>query len=180
MMIKDMQIQKDPWRHLDDENAVLDNPFTVSWDRWETMRDTWPEGTTPIGVRVTTDIDPHALGQDAHQFGIIIVDYPIFTDGRGHSVAYLLRTRYGYSGELRAAGYVTRDQVGYLRRCGFDAIVLKDGKDPHDALQGFGELATRYQPSADGNEPVWRRRVAEVAANTEGSSSLSPTVNGEA
>ena len=39
----------------------------------------------------------------------IEVNFPKFGDGRGYSTARLLRTRYGYRGELRAVGHITRD-----------------------------------------------------------------------
>src|SRR5690349_17015673 len=51
---------------------------------------------------------------------IIAVDFPSFRDGRGYSVATLLRTRYGWARQLRAIGDVLRDQLNYMRRCGFD------------------------------------------------------------
>jgi uncharacterized protein (DUF934 family) len=54
--------------------------------------------------------------------------------------------RLKYTGEIRAVGDITRDQLLYLSRCGFDSYVLKPGKDPHDALKAFSEQSVRYQP----------------------------------
>ena len=57
------------------------------------------------------------------------MNFPKFVDGRGYSTASLLRQRYGYSGELRAVGDVLHDQLFYMKRVGFDAYALKDGKN---------------------------------------------------
>ena len=44
------------------------------------------------------------------------VNFPKFGDGRGYSIARLLRERYGYQGELRAVGEVARDHLFYLEQ----------------------------------------------------------------
>ena len=179
MMIKNKRVQEDPWTHLEDEAPLCNDSFTVSWSRWQSLRTDWPVNSSPMGVRVPPDVRPQDLGEDAHRFALIIIEYPKFTDGRGYSLAFLLRTRFAYTGELRASGYVTREQVGYLERCGFDSFLIKEGKDPHAALKGFGELAMRYQPSADGVLPIWRHRVESDRSQVGPVLPLSPTRHGE-
>ncbi len=49
-----------------------------------------------------------------------------YTDGRGYSLARLLRDRYRFAGELRATGDVLTDQIGLLLRAGFDTIEVND------------------------------------------------------
>jgi uncharacterized protein (DUF934 family) len=73
------------------------------------------------------------------------VSFPKFGDGRGYSIARVLRKRRGYRGELRAVGHITRDLLQFLERCGFDAFELRDGEDPHEALKSFGDLTHSYQ-----------------------------------
>ena len=73
------------------------------------------------------------------------VNFPKFGDGRGYSIARLLRERHGYRGELRAVGQVARDNLHFLERCGFDAFLLRDGEDPHEALRGFEDFSVSYQ-----------------------------------
>jgi uncharacterized protein (DUF934 family) len=73
------------------------------------------------------------------------VNFPKFGDGRGYSIGRLLRTRYGYRGELRAVGAVARDNLQYLERCGFDSFLLRDGEDPREALRGFEDFSVSYQ-----------------------------------
>lgn len=73
------------------------------------------------------------------------VSFPKFGDGRGFSIARLLRERRGYRGELRAVGHITRDLLLFLERCGFDAFELREGEDPHAALASFADFSDSYQ-----------------------------------
>jgi uncharacterized protein (DUF934 family) len=46
---------------------------------------------------------------------LIAVDFPKFTDGRGYSIARLLRDRYNFRGELRAIGDAARPALRAVR-----------------------------------------------------------------
>lgn len=100
---------------------------------------------------------------------LIAVDFPSFRDGRGYSIATMLRTRYGWTGELRAIGDVLRDQLNYMRRCGFDAFAVRADKDIHDALKSFIHYSVRYQGAVDDPVPLFRRRCGTVAPRTDNS-----------
>ena len=79
-------------------------------------------------------------------------------DGRAFSYARLLRDRYGYKGELRAVGFVLRDHLDFMARCGIDSFELMEGKDSENALKAFHEFSVAYQPSTRGPEPAYRLR----------------------
>ena len=89
----------------------------------------------------------------------IEVNFPKFGDGRGYSIARLLRTRYGYRGELRAVGHITRDLLFFMESCGFDAYELREGEDPHEALAAFEDFSESYQASVARPLPLFRRRA---------------------
>jgi uncharacterized protein (DUF934 family) len=89
---------------------------------------------------------------------LIAVNFPQFTDGRGYSIARLLRERYSWRGELRAIGDVLRDQLFYLARCGFDAFMLREGQDAQAALAAFNDFSEGYQASVERPQPLFRRR----------------------
>src|SRR5438477_438079 len=74
-------------------------------------------------------------------------------------VIELLRERYGYKGELRAVGPLTRDHLFFLESCGFDAFELRDGEDPHAALAAFDDFSEAYQASPARPQPLFRRRA---------------------
>ncbi len=102
--------------------------------------------------------DPHALDGKLHGIDLIAIEFPKFADGRGLSIATLLRKRLGYKGELRAVGDVARDQLYQMARCGFTAFVLRADQDPADCLKAFSDYGDVYQDSADGAVPLFRRR----------------------
>ena len=76
---------------------------------------------------------------------VVEINFPKFGDGRGYSLARLLRTRHGYRGELRAVGQFTRDHLRFMERVGFDAFELREGEDAREALAAFDELSVAYQ-----------------------------------
>jgi uncharacterized protein (DUF934 family) len=68
------------------------------------------------------------IKDDLDKFAVIAVDFPKFSDGRGYSIAFNLRKRLGYTGELRAIGDVLRDQLFQMQRCGFDAYATRQDR----------------------------------------------------
>ena len=102
--------------------------------------------------------EPAAIAGDLDRFALVAVNFPKFGDGRGYSIARLLRERYGYKGELRAIGEVVRDHLFFMARCGFDAFLLRDDQDPEEALTAFGDFSDSYQSTVDRPLPLFRRR----------------------
>ena len=96
-------------------------------------------------VRLEPTDDPAAFADRLSGASRVEVHFPKFGDGRGFSLGRLLRDRYGYKGELRAVGHLTRDHLLYLERCGFNAFELRPGEDAREALAGFEVFSTSYQ-----------------------------------
>ncbi len=113
-----------------------------------------------LGVWLDSHEGPEALADDIDRLSIIAVNFPKFTDGRGYSIARLLRERYHFQGEIRAIGDVLQDQLFFMRRCGIDAYALRADKDIEKALAGFSVFSETYQAAVDQSEPLFRRRHA--------------------
>jgi uncharacterized protein (DUF934 family) len=96
-------------------------------------------------LRLEPTDDPVAFAERLGAASHVEVHFPKFGDGRGFSIGRLLRDRYGYKGELRAVGHLTRDHLLYLERCGFDAYELRPGEEAPEALSGFEVFSARYQ-----------------------------------
>jgi uncharacterized protein (DUF934 family) len=94
---------------------------------------------------------------DLNRLPVIAINFPRFVDGRGFSMATLLRTRHQYRNELRAIGDVLRDQLYFMRRCGFDAYKLRADRSLEDALASLRDFSEPYQGAVDNALPVWRR-----------------------
>ena len=94
---------------------------------------------------------------DINRLPIIAVHVERFADGRIFSIGNLLRTRYGYRNELRAFGDVLRDQLFFLKRCGYDSYQIRADRSAADALTGLQDFSQPYQGAVDESMPVWRR-----------------------
>jgi len=116
-----------------------------------------PEGEV---IRLEPTDDPAAVAARLPGVSRVEINFPKFGDGRGFSIARLLRERYGYKGELRAVGQVARDHLYYMEQCGFDAFLLREGEDVADALAAFDDFSERYQSTVAQPLPLFRRREA--------------------
>lgn len=124
--------------------------WIVPLSTWKTSRATLRRHHHPVAVLLEPDADLRELADadgalDPSGIAFIAVDFPIYTDGRGYSLAQLLRTRYQWQGELRAVGDVMIDTIHYQARVGFDSFLVKPGHDPHKALAAFNTFTVHYQ-----------------------------------
>jgi len=110
-------------------------------------------------IRLEPTDDPATVAGELAGATRVEVNFPKFGDGRGFSIGRLLRERYGYKGELRAVGQITRDHLFFMESIGFDAFELREGEDPHEALAGFNDFSESYQASPLRPQPLFRRRV---------------------
>ncbi len=115
-----------------------------------------------VGVWLAPNDDPALIAPDLKMLRVVAVDFPTFTDGRGYSIARLLRERFDYRGELRAIGDIQRDQLFFLREVGFDTFDLRDDTDITGALFGLQDFADGYQATAV-RAPWFRRRAASAS-----------------
>lgn len=102
-------------------------------------------------LKLSNGVDPRTL--NLADVTCIELQFPVFTDGRAYSQAFLLRRRLGFSGELRATGDVLIDQLVQMQRTGFDTAVLKEGVDPSAAQRQLDRYAAFYQGSAVETQP---------------------------
>ena len=103
--------------------------------------------------------DPRSLAERLPGLKLIAINFPKYGDGRGYSIARLLRERYGYKGELRAIGVVARDHLQLMVQCGFDSFQLREGEDAQAALAGLEDFTEVYQANAAQPVPLFRRRA---------------------
>ena len=77
--------------------------------------------------------DARELAPYFPRISVIRIRFGSFEDGRGFSLAHRLR-QLGFSGRLRAEGYLIADQYALARRSGFDEVAIPE------------ELAVRQPP----------------------------------
>ena len=144
-IIKDGQIADDPWQRMSADDALAperlagDEHLLLPLPLWLAHRE--DRDRTRTGVWLAPDDPVEPLLPWLGALPVIAIHFPVFTDGRGYSLARLLRDRHGYGGELRAVGDVLRDQIYFLHRCGFDAFCLRADQPLDEALAAFGDYA---------------------------------------
>ena len=116
------------------------------------------EPSPPDLVVLEPTDDPRTLAERLPGLKLIAVNFPKYGDGRGYSIARLLRERYGYKGELRAIGVVARDHLQLMAQCGFDSFLLREGEDAQAALAALDDFSEAYQANAAQPTPLFRRR----------------------
>ena len=160
------QVQPELWNVLTDEQAagtLPAGPVAVPLAAWKARRAELAARREPVGVWLKPDDEPVELAGDLATLPLVAIHFPKLTDGRGYSTAVLLRTRLGYKGELRAFGDVGRDQLFYLKRCGFDSFSLLEHRDPESAIASLDDFSLRYQGSVDDPQPLFRKRFTTGA-----------------
>ena len=111
-IIKDRQIVEDAWTRLAPEAELPESgDVLIDLKRWNDAEDL-ASRQGQVGLLLQPDDDVTTIKR-VHSLPLIAVDFPKFTDGRGYSLARLLRDRVGYRGELRAVGNVLRDHAGF-------------------------------------------------------------------
>lgn len=143
--------------------AASDAPVLFPLAVWKAHRDGLlaSRAADNTGIWLAPDDEPADAESEFGRIALLAVDFPVFRDGRGFSTAYLLRSRYGWKGELRAIGDVLRDQLNFMKRCGFDAFAVRADKNIEDAIKGFSEFTVAYQAAVDEPLPLFRRARAE-------------------
>lgn len=163
MIIKNREIVEDGWTVLrlgandtPEDVVVPSGRVIVPQAVWQAQRGVLSL-RAGLGVWLESSSRAETLREDIKKFAVIAVDFPKFADGRGYSIAYQLRVRMGFEGELRAIGDVLRDQLFYMQRVGFDAFEVRADKDIVDALKGLSDFSESYQASVDQPLPLFRR-----------------------
>jgi uncharacterized protein (DUF934 family) len=161
-MIKNREVVADDWTVLRLEEGQAADAVEVApgkvivplavWQAQPALR-----ARADVGVWIASHERPETLKDDVAQLPLVAVDFPKFNDGRGYSIAYNLRARLGYEGELRAIGDVLRDQLFLMQRVGFNAFAVRADRDIHDALKGLTDFSEPYQASWDIKSPLFRR-----------------------
>ena len=123
-----------------------------------TASGTWPSDSVVLSP---TD-DPTQLAPHFDALALIAIEFPKFTDGRGYSLAALLR-RLGFKGELRAIGDVLADQLFMLKRVGFTSFALRADQDAAAAAAALTTYSDAYQGAADQALPYYKRRTHALA-----------------
>ena len=154
----------DARRVLADDEAFGNRAFFVSKARFLAERETLRVRGHDVGILLEPSDRLDDIADDLAWIGALAVRFPKFVDGRGFSLARLLRERHGWTGELRAVGDVAWDQLDAFCRVGFDKLEITDAPTRRRLERGERpRRPVRYQPVGDGYGLVQGRPWARAA-----------------
>jgi uncharacterized protein (DUF934 family) len=150
-VLRRREIVSDDWRHLaeDPDAAPEACGLIVPWQELRAHPELWAAHAGPLGVRIGPADRVEDLAPDLKRFALVAVEFPGPTEGRGYTQGRLLRTRLGFTQELRALGpAVKRDLIFALARCGFDAFEVAAGEDLAACARALDRYSVAYQSAA--------------------------------
>ena len=146
----------DAWVRGDAEAAALIVPF-ASLEAGEVE----PAPGQRFGVDVPSDVPLARLRPYLDRLNLIGISFPAFGDGRGFSLARLLRIE-GYRGRLRAVGQLIPDQFAFAIQAGFDEVEIGDDRAARQPLfqwlEALGSISESYQSGGGGPSILEQRR----------------------
>lgn len=158
-LIKNGALLEDTFTSVVDDTPMPVNGSIVSLSRFARERHSLLARNAPLGVRLQSSESPESLGEDVHRLSVVALEFPKFRDGRGFSWARMLRSRLGYTGEIRAVGDYLYDQIAFMHRVGIDAFEVRENFTLAEFRRALGEITDVYQPSADGRKTIPQLRA---------------------
>lgn len=155
---KSGRVEANPWYISLDSDALPDQrPAIVPLALWQAS-----PRSDQLAPLLDSDVElGQELAHELHTAPLVAISFPAFTDGRGYTLARLLRERYAISGEIRAVGDVLIDQLFYMARCGFDTFDLREDQIIENAIKALDTFSLSYQSVVDIPEPLFARRLRE-------------------
>lgn len=95
----------------------------------------------PAVVQLPPDTTPEAIAPWLAELDLVCIEFPKFRDGRGFTLARMLRTRYRFERDIRAVGHLLPDQLDALRLCGFSSVRTADEHPPEQWAPASGDGA---------------------------------------
>ena len=145
-------------------------------------------------IEVATVLEPTAdaaalAAAASGNAGPVGIRFPSFGDGRGISLAVLLRERHGFTGEIRAVGYLIPDLAQFLLRSGFDTVEITDPEDASIWKASVSRIKHNYQRGYRNPLPLRRdamrkeaealdKRLAQIGTLTDRIREISRRVEG--
>jgi uncharacterized protein (DUF934 family) len=156
------QFVEDPFFFVPDGKAYPDEKgVIVTLARFQGEKDTLFAHRTLVGVRLASNENPQVLKADLPRLACVALEFPKFRDGRPFSWARMLRTRLGYTREIRGVGDFLPDQLAFMARTGFDAFEMRQDFTLEQFDHAMGEISAPYQPAADGAKTIRELRAAK-------------------
>src|ERR1700722_13233959 len=155
-LLRDGRIVEEDWSYRAEAGDGAESALILTFAEWQSDRTAWMARGGRLGVVLQPADKVESLAPDISRLELIGAQFSGPSEGRGYSQAR----------ELRATGYVRRDQLFFLARCGFNSFELSDA-DIEGAAEALSTFSKAYQPSNDAGLPFklqTRRRETPASA----------------
>jgi uncharacterized protein (DUF934 family) len=116
-----------------------------------------------VGLLLSPDAELEPVAAHLGSLKHIGITFSTFKDGRPFSLGRLLRSRYGFRGDLRAYGAFIPDQGAFLVRCGFTSFEVPDGFDAAALRKNVNHFSNAYQKTHGATPSIAALRQARGA-----------------
>jgi uncharacterized protein (DUF934 family) len=154
----------DDWQILGSDDLLPPRgDIAISWARLVNEWENLVKHDGRLGVIFPNNEKSASLALYLPRLALILLNFPVFNDGRSFSIARQLRLD-GYAGEIRATGHVMPDLLQFMLQVGFDAFDVSDRFSPEFWLRSLKRISLTYQHDlADERTPfgaasVWKVR----------------------
>ena len=163
-LIKNGRFAEDRWVTLGDDAVIPEQgDVIISLTRLKQEGASIKARTGRLGVALENSIDEREIEAYVPHIDLIALHFPAFTDGRAYSQARRLRTKYGFTGELRATGNILADQAAFLARVGFDSFEVDADLSIDVWNNALRSMSLAYQRGYDGEQST--RELASGSHN---------------
>jgi len=143
-------VKQNPWIRLEDDEPLPQSnkaevPVVCSLERYIALENQYQHLVSGIWLNAADDV--LQLHDHVDHLQLVVVDFAVYTDGRGYSQARMLRTQLQFSGELRASGDIRPDQMLFMARAGIDSFEFSEQPDEKLIERILFRFTTNYQPS---------------------------------
>jgi uncharacterized protein (DUF934 family) len=156
-LLRDGRSVEDQWLYAAEAEGYPSAPVIITLEQWQNDGDAWSARGTPLGVVLQPEHKVEAVASQLGRFALVAMPFSGPSEGRGYSQARMLREQLNFTGELRATGYVHRDQLFFLARCGFNCFEMPEGEFAA-AEAALSTFSFAYQPANDAGLPLKLRR----------------------
>jgi uncharacterized protein (DUF934 family) len=136
-LLRDGEVVADDWLYAHEAEDAGDAGLILTLDAWLSDRERWSSSGRRLGVILAPVHKVEQLAPDLARFALVGAQFPGPSDGRGYT-----------QGQLRATGYVRRDQLFFLARCGFNSFELAES-EIETACAALATFSAAYQPAND-------------------------------
>jgi uncharacterized protein (DUF934 family) len=149
-LLRDGRIVEDEWSYRAESADAA--ALILTFAEWQSERAAWLARGGRLGVVLQPADKVELLAPDISRLALIGAQFSGPSEGRGYSQARVLREQWNFNGELRATGFVRRDQLFFMARCGFNSFEMADA-DLEGAAEALSTFSKAYQPSNDAGLP---------------------------